>query len=123
MVKLGLIQTISYSTNQKGIFRVSEMLKKLGKKETEIVCLPEQWLKKNEILDFDSEFSDFKKIAKEFSQNDNNKITDEIKEKLKKFLEHIDQDLILLFCYLCTCVCTECTRHSTIWFCINNKFS
>ena len=67
MVKIGLIQTISYSTNQKGIFRVSEMLKKLGKKETEIVCLPEQWLKKNEILDFDSEFSDFKKIAKEFS--------------------------------------------------------
>jgi predicted amidohydrolase len=67
MVKLGLIQTISYSTNQKGIFRVSEMLRKLGRKETEIVCLPEQWLKKNEILDFDLEFSDFKKIAKEFS--------------------------------------------------------
>lgn len=43
------------------------MLRKLGRKETEIVCLPEQWLKKNEILDFDSEFSDFKKIAKEFS--------------------------------------------------------
>ena len=67
MVKIGLIQTISYSTNQKGISRVSEMLRKLGRKETEIVCLPEQWLKKNEILDFDSEFSDFKKIAKEFS--------------------------------------------------------
>ena len=67
MVKLRLIQTISYSTNQKGISRVSEILRKLGKKETEIVCLPEQWLKKNEILDFDSEFSDFKKIAKEFS--------------------------------------------------------
>ena len=67
MVKLGLIQTISYSTNQKGISRVSEILKKLGRKETEIVCLPEQWLKNNEISDFDSEFSDFKKIAKEFS--------------------------------------------------------
>ncbi len=67
MVKIGLIQTISYSTNQKGIFRVSEMLRNLGKKETDIVCLPEQWLKKNEISDFDSEFSDFKKIAKEFS--------------------------------------------------------
>ena len=49
MVKLGLIQTISYSTNQNGISRVSEILKKLGKKETEIVCLPEQWLRKNEI--------------------------------------------------------------------------
>jgi predicted amidohydrolase len=67
MVKVGIIQTISYSTNQKGISRVSEMLRKLGRKETEIVCLPEQWLKKNEILDFDLEFSDFKKIAKEFS--------------------------------------------------------
>jgi len=67
MVKLGLIQTVSYSTNQKGISRVSEILRKLGKKETEIVCLPEQWLKNNKILDFDSEFSDFKKIAKDFS--------------------------------------------------------
>ena len=67
MVKLGLIQTISYSTNQKGISRVSEALKKLGRKETEVVCLPEQWLKNNEISDFDLEFSDFKKIAKEFS--------------------------------------------------------
>jgi len=53
MVKLGLIQTISYNTNQKGISRVSQILRKLGKKETEIVCLPEQWLKNNEISDFD----------------------------------------------------------------------
>jgi predicted amidohydrolase len=67
MVKLGLIQTISYSTNQKGISRVSETLKKLGKKETEIVCLPEQWLKNNEISDMDLEFSGFKKIAKDYS--------------------------------------------------------
>ena len=68
MVKLGLIQTISYSTNQKGISKVSEMLRRLGKKEAEIVCLPEQWLKKNMILDFDSEFSDFKKIAKDLDR-------------------------------------------------------
>jgi len=67
MVKLGLIQTISHSTNQKGISRVSELLKKLGKKEAEIICLPEQWLKNNKISDFDSEFSNFKKIAKDFS--------------------------------------------------------
>ncbi len=67
MVKVGLIQTISYSTNQNGISRVSETLKKIGKKETEIVCLPEQWLKNNEISDLDIEFSDFKKIAKDFS--------------------------------------------------------
>ncbi|MFQ5783070.1 MAG: carbon-nitrogen hydrolase family protein [Nitrosopumilus sp.] len=67
MAKLGLIQTKQYRTNQKGISRVSEMLRKLGKKETEIVCLPEQWLKENKISDFDIEFSDFKKIAKEYS--------------------------------------------------------
>ena len=67
MVKLGLVQTVSYSSNQKGISKISEILKKLGKQETEIVCLPEQWLKNNEIKDFDLEFSDFKKIAKEFS--------------------------------------------------------
>lgn len=67
MVKLGLIQTVSYNTNQKGITRVSELLRRLGRKETDIVCLPEQWLKKNEILDIDSEFSEFKKIAKYFS--------------------------------------------------------
>ena len=67
MVKLGLIQTVSYSTNQKGISIVSELLRKLGRKEADIVCLPEQWLKKNEIADFDSEFSEFKKIAKDFA--------------------------------------------------------
>mgnify|MGYP001161341051 FL=1 len=67
MTKLGLIQTVSYNTNQKGISYVSEKLRKLGKKETEIVCLPEQWLKNNEILDFDSEFSEFKEIAKDFA--------------------------------------------------------
>lgn len=67
MVKLGLVQTSSYSSNQNGISKISEILKKLGKQETEIVCLPEQWLKNNEIKDFDLEFSDFKKIAKEFS--------------------------------------------------------
>ena len=67
MVKLGLIQTKSYSTNQKGISRASEILEKLGRKETEIVCLPEQWLKNNEISNFDLEFSEFKKIAKDFS--------------------------------------------------------
>ena len=67
MVKLGLVQTISYSNNEKGMSQVSEILKRLGKKETEIVCMPEQWLKSNEIADFDSEFSEFRKIAKEFS--------------------------------------------------------
>ena len=54
-------------TNQIGISKISEMLKKIGKKETDIVCLPEQWLKNNEILNFDSEFLEFKKIAKDFN--------------------------------------------------------
>jgi predicted amidohydrolase len=67
MVKLGLIQITSQSTNQKGIINASKILKKLGRKNTEIVCLPEQWLKNNEIDDFELEFSEFKNIAKEFS--------------------------------------------------------
>lgn len=67
MVKLGLIQTTSQSTNQKGISQALKILKKLGKQNVEIVCLPEQWLKNNEISDFDLEFLQFKKIAKEFS--------------------------------------------------------
>lgn len=67
MVKLGLIQTASQSTNQKGISHAVKILKKLGRNNTYIVCLPEQWLKNNEINDFDLEFSEFKKIAKGFS--------------------------------------------------------
>jgi len=67
MVKLGLIQTTSQSTNQKGITHAVKILKKLGRRNTDIVCLPEQWLKNNEIDDFDLEFLEFKKIAKEFS--------------------------------------------------------
>jgi omega-amidase len=67
MVKLGLIQIASQSTNQKGIAQAVKILKKLGRTNTDIVCLPEQWLKNNEISDFDLEFLDFKKIAKEFS--------------------------------------------------------
>ena len=67
MVKVGLIQTALQSTNQKRIFNVSKILKKLGKADAEIVCLPEQWLRNNEIKDFDTEFLDFKKIAKEYS--------------------------------------------------------
>ncbi len=67
MVKLGLIQTTSQSTNQNGISHAVKILKKLGRNNTDIVCLPEQWLKNNEINNFDLEFLEFKKIAKEFS--------------------------------------------------------
>ena len=67
MTRLGLIQTASQGPNEKRISAVSKILSRLGRKNTEIVCLPEQWLKNNEIADFDAEFSEFKKIAKEYS--------------------------------------------------------
>jgi len=66
MVKVGIIQTRTYRTNKEGITRISKFLARLGKKKTEIVCLPEQWLKNNEINDFDSEFLEFKEIAKKY---------------------------------------------------------
>ncbi len=66
MVKVGIIQTRTYRTNKEGIIRISKILEELGKKKTQIVCLPEQWLKNNEINDFDSEFLDFKEIAKKY---------------------------------------------------------
>ena len=61
MVKLGLIQTVSQSTNQKGISHAMKILKKLGRNNTDIVCLPEQWLKNNKINNFDLVFLKFKK--------------------------------------------------------------
>lgn len=67
MVKLGLIQTGSYSSNEQALQKITKSLKSLGKKETDIVTLPEQWLKNNKISDFDKEFSEFKKIAKDYS--------------------------------------------------------
>jgi len=67
MTKVGLIQTKSYQNNKKGIEKVSMLLEKLGKAETEIVCLPEQWLPNNQIKNYDEEFFEFKKIAKNYS--------------------------------------------------------
>lgn len=66
MVKLGIVQTCSFSSNEQAIQKVSLMLEKLGKNETDIVCLPEQWLKNNKILKFEKEFSNFKFIAKDY---------------------------------------------------------
>ena len=67
MTKVGLIQTRSYENNKKGIENISKLLEKLGKAETEIVCLPEQWLPNNHIENYDQEFFEFKKIAKNYS--------------------------------------------------------
>ena len=59
MVKIGLIQTVSQSTNQKGISHTMKILKRLGRNNTDIVCLPEQWLKNNKINNFDLVFLKF----------------------------------------------------------------
>ena len=67
MTRVGLIQTKSYVNNKEGIQNVSKLLKNLGNAETEIVCLPEQWLPNNKIEDYDQEFLEFKKIAKDYS--------------------------------------------------------
>ena len=67
MTKIGLIQTRSYENNKKGVENISKLLEKLGKSETEIVCLPEQWLPNNQIKNYDQEFVEFKKIAKNYS--------------------------------------------------------
>ena len=67
MTKVGLIQTEYYENNKEGIESISKLLQKLGKAETEIVCLPEQWLPNNQIRNYEHEFLEFKKIAKEYS--------------------------------------------------------
>ena len=67
LVKVGIVQTKSYTNNKEGIMAVSKLLRNLGRKGADLVCLPEQWLKDNRISDFDKEFSEFKDIAKEFS--------------------------------------------------------
>lgn len=67
MTKLGIIQTHSHSTNQKGIDSISKLLTSAGRAETDIICLPEQWQKENRIDDYDKEFSIFKKISKDYN--------------------------------------------------------
>jgi len=67
LINLGIIQTTSYPTDERAKNTVSRLLELLGKKEADIVCLPEQWLKQNVISNFDSEFAKFKSIAKNYS--------------------------------------------------------
>lgn len=67
MVKLGVVQTKNYHSNKEGVIQISKKLVALAKKEVDIICLPEQWLKENTISDFSSEFSVFCNIAKEYS--------------------------------------------------------
>lgn len=67
MIKLGIIQTGHISSNLVGISKISQILLRLGKTETDFVCMPEQWLKNNNITDFEKEFSEFQRIAKDYS--------------------------------------------------------
>ena len=64
MIKLGIIQTKIYKSNKEGINEISKTLDQMGQKKTKIACLPEQWLKDNQINDFDFEFQEFKEVAK-----------------------------------------------------------
>ncbi len=67
MIKLGIVQTISYSSNQQALKNISRIIKSLGRNETDIVTLPEQWLQNNRISDYDEEFDIFKTIARDYS--------------------------------------------------------
>lgn len=66
-MKLGVIQTRTYDTDVKNISKISQILKNAGRKEADIVCLPEQWLKYNKILNFEQKFVEFKKIARDYA--------------------------------------------------------
>jgi len=66
MVKVGIVQTESYSSDSHAIEKVSGQIEGLAKKETDIICLPEQWLKNNEIGDFDRTFGIFKRISRNY---------------------------------------------------------
>ena len=57
---VGLIQTRSFQNNKKEIQNISKLLEKIGRVETEIVCLPEQWLPNNQIENYNQEFFEFK---------------------------------------------------------------
>lgn len=64
MIKLGIIQTRQYGSNESAMTHVTRMLRGLAKKEADIVCLPEQWLANNIISDFEAQFSAFGRISK-----------------------------------------------------------
>jgi len=66
VVKVGIVQTQSYSSDSQAIERVSRRIEGLARKETDIICLPEQWLRNNEIGDFDRAFGAFRRISKDY---------------------------------------------------------
>lgn len=66
MIKLGIVQTGIYESDEKAITNVSRHILSLARKETEIVCLPEQWLNNNQIKDYNNRFAELRKIAKDY---------------------------------------------------------
>jgi len=64
VINVGLIQTKTYRSNKEGINRVTKLLNQAGEMNVKIVCLPEQWLTDNKIKDFDTEFLEFRNMAK-----------------------------------------------------------
>ena len=66
MVKLGIVQTASYSSNQQAIKKTSQVIDLLGRNECDIVTFPEQWLQNNQVSDFEFEFKNFKSIARDY---------------------------------------------------------
>ncbi|MCA2003136.1 MAG: carbon-nitrogen hydrolase family protein [Candidatus Nitrosotenuis sp.] len=67
MTKIGIVQMQAHDNDERAIAVAARMLRRLGRSETDIVCLPEQWLNENRIDDFDARFYEFKKIAREYS--------------------------------------------------------
>lgn len=67
MTRLGIVQTAPRRDDQESMSHVADILRALGTKETDIVCLPEQWLDDNMIDDFEFTFAEFRRIAREFS--------------------------------------------------------
>ena len=62
-----MIQTAQYADNRQAVQDVSRHIRGLGDRGAEIVCLPEQWLADNMVKRWDSVFSGFAEMAKEFS--------------------------------------------------------
>ena len=67
MTRFGIVQTASYKDDPQAMSSVAKILRSMGKDETDMVCLPEQWLANNVIKNFEDQFVEFKKIAREFS--------------------------------------------------------
>ena len=103
MTSVGLIQTKSYVNNKEGIQNISKLLKNLGNAETEIVCLPEQWLPNNEIKNYDQEFLEFKRMkvmkSQKSSSKSNRYLGSSTEEQFNELLLYVFTGFFLLMIY------------------------